>query len=77
MSTGTSAKQAAGVAAAALVETGMRLGLGTGSTVAFFLEALAERVRSDGLEVIGVPTSEDTAQRATKLGLHISDIDDL
>lgn len=77
MSTGTSAKQAAGVAAAALVETGMRLGLGTGSTVAFFLEALAERVRSDGLEVIGVPTSEDTAQRATALGIPITTLEEL
>lgn len=77
MSTGTSAKQAAGVAAAALVETGMRLGLGTGSTVVFFLEALAERMHAEGLELIGVPTSEDTAERARALGIPITTLDEL
>lgn len=50
-------KRAAGHAAAQLVEDGMRLGLGTGSTVTHFLDALAER----GLRVAGVPTSEATA----------------
>lgn len=77
MSTGTSAKQAAGVAAAALVESGMQLGLGTGSTVVYFLEALAERMRSEGLEVIGVPTSEDTAERARALGIPITSLDEV
>ncbi|MBW3621665.1 MAG: ribose-5-phosphate isomerase RpiA [Actinobacteria bacterium] len=59
------AKQAAGEAAAGLVSSGMRLGLGTGSTVAYFLEALAAR----GLEVTGVPTSEATAARCRELGI--------
>ncbi len=52
-------KRAAGRAAAALVSDGMRLGLGTGSTVTHFLDALAER----DLEVGGIPTSEATAAR--------------
>jgi ribose 5-phosphate isomerase A len=63
------AKRAAGVAAAALVEAGMRLGLGTGSTVAYFLDAVAER----GLTVSGVPTSEATALRCRELGIGLLD----
>lgn len=59
------AKQAAGEAAAELVEPGMRLGLGTGSTVAYFLDALAAR----GIDVTGVPTSEATAERCRELGI--------
>lgn len=69
-------KQAAGRAAANLVEDGMRLGLGTGSTVAYFLDRLAER----GLDVCGVPTSEATAARCRELGiklLHTDDVDEL
>ncbi|MEX2504547.1 MAG: ribose-5-phosphate isomerase RpiA [Egicoccus sp.] len=64
------AKRAAGEAAAELVEDGMRLGLGTGSTVAFFLDALAAR----GLDVAGVPTSEATAARCRELGLRLLDV---
>lgn len=60
-------KRAAGRAAAELVEDGMRLGLGTGTTVAYFLEALAER----GLDVAGIPTSEDTARRCRGLGIRL------
>jgi ribose 5-phosphate isomerase A len=63
------AKQAAGTAAAELVEDGMRLGLGTGSTVAYFLAAVAER----GLDVAGIPTSEATAARCRELGIELLD----
>jgi ribose 5-phosphate isomerase A len=58
-------KQAAGVWAAEQVEDGMLLGLGTGSTIAYFLDAVAER----GLEIAGVPTSEATAERCRELGI--------
>jgi ribose 5-phosphate isomerase A len=61
------AKDAAGRAAAALVEPGMRLGLGTGSTVDRFLVALAER----DLDVAGVPTSRATEQRCAELGIRL------
>lgn len=64
------AKRAAGEAAAELVEDGMRLGLGTGSTVAYFLDALAAR----GLDVAGVPTSEATATRCRELGIRLLDV---
>ncbi|MCB8837497.1 ribose-5-phosphate isomerase RpiA [Aurantimonas sp. VKM B-3413] len=52
-------KRMAGEAAAARVEEGMRLGIGTGSTAEAFVHALAERVRG-GLKVMGVTTSERT-----------------
>lgn len=65
------AKRAAGRAAAERIDGGMRLGLGTGSTVAHFLAALAER----NLDVAGVPTSEDTAARCRELGIRLLDPD--
>lgn len=73
---GDAGKQAAGEAAAELVEDGMRLGLGSGSTVAYFLEALAER----RLDVAGVPTSEETAERCRDLNIRLlepGDVDEL
>jgi ribose 5-phosphate isomerase A len=63
------AKDAAGRAAAALVRPGMRLGLGTGSTVDRFLVALAAR----DLDVAGVPTSQATQRRCTELGIALLD----
>jgi ribose 5-phosphate isomerase A len=66
---GEAGKRAAGRAAAELVEDGMRLGLGTGSTVAHFLDALAER----HLDVTGIATSEQTADRCRHLGLRLLD----
>lgn len=66
------AKQAAAQAAARLVETGMNVGLGTGTTAVFFVEALAERVRQDGLTgVRGVPTSRASEELAARYGLPI------
>lgn len=64
-------KQAAGDAAAELVEDGMRLGLGTGSTVAYFLDALARR----RLDVRCVATSPRTEAAAAALGLHVEAFD--
>lgn len=66
---GEAAKRAAGYAAADQVEDGMQLGLGTGSTVAFFLDRIAER----GLQVAGVPTSHATAERCRELGIELLD----
>ncbi len=67
------AKRAAGTAAADVVEDGMVLGLGTGSTVAFFLRALASR----SLDVSGVATSVETAEQAQALGLQVRSVDDV
>jgi ribose 5-phosphate isomerase A len=60
-------KRAVGEAAAAMVEDGMTIGLGTGSTVAFLLPALAQR----HLSLVCVATSPATASIATSLGLHV------
>ena len=62
------AKRNAAMAAVDLVEEGMTLGLGTGSTAAFFVRALGERVKN-GLRVQGVPTSDATARLAAEVGV--------
>src|ERR1700691_983009 len=68
-------KQAAAESAVALVEDGMILGLGTGSTAKLAVEALGKRVQS-GLRVVGVPTSEFTGQQARSLGIPVSTLDE-
>jgi ribose 5-phosphate isomerase A len=65
-------KRGAAQAAALLVEDGMRVGLGTGSTVAYLLPALAER-RLRGLRCVA--TSLATEQAARSLGLTVEDLD--
>ena len=69
------AKHNAAAAAVALVENGMRLGIGTGSTAAIFVELLAQRV-SEGLSVAGVPTSARTAQQCRDLDIPLTTLDD-
>lgn len=63
-------KRAAAQAAAALVEEGMVVGLGTGSTAIMLVEALSKRVNA-GLNCICLSTSEQTLERARELGLAI------
>jgi ribose 5-phosphate isomerase A len=58
-----------------LVEDGMILGLGTGSTAKLAVEALGKRVQS-GLRVVGVPTSEFTGRQAQSLGIPVSTLDE-
>jgi ribose 5-phosphate isomerase A len=63
-------KRAAGEAAALLVEDGMVVGLGTGSTAAWFVKALAAR----RLNLTCVATSQATADLATSLGMKIAEL---
>jgi ribose 5-phosphate isomerase A len=63
-------KRAAGEAAAALVQSGMVVGLGAGSTAAWFVKALAAR----NLDILGVPTSAATADLATSLGIRLGEL---
>jgi ribose 5-phosphate isomerase A len=65
-------KRAAAEAAVAEVRSGMRLGLGTGSTIAFALDALARRIREEGLKVAGIATSLHTEARANQLGIPLT-----
>ena len=67
-------KRAAAEAAVGLVRDGMILGLDTGSTVAFVLDALARRIRDEGLKLSGVPTSKATEARARALGIPLTDL---
>jgi ribose 5-phosphate isomerase A len=71
------AKYVAARRAVDFVENGMKLGLGTGSTAAWMVRCLAERVRDEGLKVVGVPTSRRTADLATELGVSITTMDDV
>lgn len=64
-------KKAAAVEAVKYVKDGMLIGIGTGSTVHYFIEELARRV-ADGLSVTGVPTSQRTAVSAKKAGIPIT-----
>lgn len=70
MSDADAQKQAAGEAAAALVESGMVVGLGTGSTAAWFVKAVAAR----RLDIVGVPTSQATADLAASLGIRLGEL---
>jgi ribose 5-phosphate isomerase A len=70
------AKRAAAARALELVENGMILGLGTGSTAAWFVRLLSERIESEGLEITGVPTSSTTAWLARELGIPLRSPDE-
>lgn len=71
------AKRAAAYAAADLVQDGMVLGLGSGSTFLFVIERLGARLREEKLRVRGVPTSKVTADAAKKQGIALLDLDDV
>jgi ribose 5-phosphate isomerase A len=65
-------KQRAAERAVQEVRDGMVLGLGSGSTVAFVLEALGKRL-AEGLKIVGIPSSERTAAEARRLGIPLTD----
>jgi ribose 5-phosphate isomerase A len=68
-------KRAAAEKALDYVRPGMKLGLGTGSTAALFVDALAAKMKG-GFEVVGVPTSEATRRQAERLGIPLTTLDD-
>lgn len=73
----TEAKRAAGTAAAELVTDGMCIGLGTGSTTAYALEAIGERIRTGELQdVSGVPTSFAAERLARQNGIPTTSLDE-
>lgn len=69
-------KEAVGEAALQYVKDGMKVGLGTGSTAAFFVKAIAREVKA-GKKLTLVSTSVQTTQLAQSLGLTILDINDV
>jgi len=74
MSSAEESKRAVGRRAAELVEDGMVVGLGTGSTARHLVDRLGERV-AEGLNIRCVPTSERTARQAAALGIPLLRID--
>nr|WP_321253672.1 ribose-5-phosphate isomerase RpiA [uncultured Ruegeria sp.] len=69
------AKYVAAHRAAEMVQDGMRVGLGTGSTAAWLVRRLGERVQVEGLRIKGVPTSTRTAQLAREVGIEVVSLD--
>ena len=67
-------KRRAAARAVEMVRPGMRLGLGTGSTAAHFVDLLAEQVKR-GLDVVGVPTSQATRAQAERLGVRLTTLE--
>jgi ribose 5-phosphate isomerase A len=65
-------KKDVGEAAAKLVQNGMVVGLGSGTTAHEFVAALARRVEHEGLKFVGIPTSGQTEEFARKLRLPLS-----
>ncbi|MEA3190524.1 MAG: ribose 5-phosphate isomerase [Thermoplasmata archaeon] len=68
-------KREAGEAAAALAQDGMVVGLGTGSTVRYTIEALGRKVAA-GLRIVGIPTSIQSEQLARKVGIPLTTLDE-
>jgi ribose 5-phosphate isomerase A len=64
-------KRAAAERAVEFVESGMVVGLGTGSTAAYVIERLAARV-AGGLDIVAIPTSERTAAQARRLSIPLA-----
>lgn len=71
------AKFVAAKRASLLVEPGMKVGLGTGSTAAWLVRALGERQKSEGLRFRATTTSSRTAALAQECAIEIGDLDDL
>ena len=63
--------------AAEFVRDGMVVGLGTGSTAYYMVEAVGKRVKEEGLSITGVTTSHRTADHAKELGIPLKDINDV
>ena len=73
-------KKIAGIEACQFVKSGMKVGLGTGSTVKHTVIELGRRIAEEGLEIVGVPTSLATEKLAIEVGIplvELSEIDGL
>lgn len=66
-----------GIKAASYVKDGMTVGLGTGSTAYYMIEELGRRVKEEGLDIVGVPTSYASKAQAQALGIIVKNIDEV
>ena len=71
------AKQLAGREVATLVKDGAIVGLGTGSTAACAIDELGRRIREEGLDILGIPTSYQAAYLARRNGIPVRTLDDV
>jgi ribose 5-phosphate isomerase A len=69
-------KKAAALAVLPKIGTGMKIGLGTGSTANHFIQGLAEKVKKEKLDILCVPTSTASAELAKSLGLKLTTLED-
>ena len=69
-------KAEAGIAACAFISDGMRIGLGTGSTVRYTILEIGRRIREEGLSVSGIPTSDATEILSIEQGIPLLDWSD-
>ena len=76
LSPAEAAKSAAALKASEYVKNGMKVGLGTGSTAAWLVKHLGERKRTEGLDIVGVPTSTRTAEQAREEGIPITTLNE-
>lgn len=74
MSPADQLKKQAALAAAAHIQNGMKIGLGTGSTVYFAIEEVARRIREENLQVQAVSTSFNTTLLCRKWGIPLLDL---
>jgi ribose 5-phosphate isomerase A len=74
--TAATLKRQAAERAVALVQPGMKLGLGSGTTAWHFVDLLGARVAA-GLDIVGVPTSERTRTQAAALGIPLATLDEV
>lgn len=69
-------KQQAGIAACKYVKSGMKVGLGTGSTVKYTVLELGRMIAEEGVEIVGVPTSLATQKLAIEVGIPLVELSD-
>lgn len=74
--TSTIGKRKAAEAALVEVKNGQIIGLGTGSTVAIFIELLGDKLKKEGWKIMGVPTSYQSAYLATEHGIQLTTLNE-
>ena len=70
-------KKLAGIKAAEFVQSGMIVGLGTGSTAYYFVEEIGRRIKEEGLQITAVTTSSVTSKQAEGLDIPLKSIDEV
>lgn len=75
MSSVSDAKKRAAIASTKLIKSGQVIGLGSGSTASYMIEEIGVRIREEKLSIFGIPTSNQTAELATKQGIPLTTLD--